>query len=127
VKGIMLAYNGKRYGCAIFHSAIGEKTIWEKRRLLFTYVHEIGHCFNLLHPWDRYQKNSPSRETLHSSLSWMNLPEKYYSAKEYYGEDRFWKKFQFEFDDSELMHLRHGFRNNVIFGGRNFNEYSNSK
>jgi hypothetical protein len=69
------------------------------RYFLFVWVHEAGHAFNLLHSWDKGRS---------SSLSWMNYPQ---------NVTDFWKNFQFEFDDEELIHLRHGDRSEVIFGG----------
>src|SRR4029079_16970551 len=36
------------------------------------------------------------------------------------GPAAFWSVFPFIFDDGELLHLRHGFLNNVIMGGTNF-------
>lgn len=36
------------------------------------------------------------------------------------GPAGFWSSFDFRFDDEELIHLRHGFRNDVIMGGNNF-------
>jgi hypothetical protein len=36
------------------------------------------------------------------------------------GEDRYWQEFDFQFDDLELEHLRHGTRDSVIPGGNPF-------
>jgi hypothetical protein len=36
------------------------------------------------------------------------------------GAAAFWAAFPFQFDDLELAHLRHGFRNAVIMGGNPF-------
>jgi PAS domain-containing protein len=69
------------------------------RDFLYTWVHEAGHAFNFLHSWN---KGRPQ------SLSWMNYPQ-YVS--------NFWEKFEFRFDDEELIHLRHGDRASVIMGG----------
>jgi hypothetical protein len=77
----------------------------------------LGHCFNLRHPWSR-SKLSPSAEAGgYSTLSWMNYPWLYYLSEETRGSEEFWKAFNFQFSESELIHLRHGFRNDVIFGG----------
>jgi hypothetical protein len=57
----------------------------------------------------------------------MNLPWRYYLSPESYGEEAFWKAFNFQFSDSELVHLRHGFRNDVIFGGNAFGQKKESK
>jgi hypothetical protein len=36
------------------------------------------------------------------------------------GQAAFWNTFAFQFDDLETIHLRHGFRDNVIMGGNPF-------
>jgi hypothetical protein len=69
------------------------------RYFLYVWVHEAGHAFNFLHSWDKGRPDA---------LSWMNYPQ--------YVTD-FWGKFEFRFDDEELIHLRHGDRSEVIFGG----------
>ena len=123
VKGIMLSHGGKnRRGCAVFHRATGEESNEEKRWQLFIYVHELGHCFNLTHPWDKDRANYDTGEEGYASLSWMTIPWRYYLSKSSYGEEAFWKNFQFQFSNSELFHLRHAFRNDIIFGGNNFGE-----
>ncbi len=130
LKGIMIDHKeGSRRGCAVFHEAIGDSTTEEKKMLLYVYVHELGHCFNLTHPCDRVSTNSKmvSEKCGCGSVSWMNLPKRYYSSKKSYGEAAFWKAFDFSFSDSELMHLRHGFRNDIIFGGNKFDADPNQE
>jgi hypothetical protein len=78
---------------------------WAMRHFLYTWVHEAGHAFNLLHSWN---KSRPS------SLSWMNYDWKYDQVN---GTDSFWSAFRFRFDDEELLHIRHGDRAAVIMGG----------
>ena len=78
---------------------------WAMRHFLYTWVHEAGHAFNLLHSWN---KSRPS------SLSWMNYDWKYDQVN---GQDTFWSAFRFRFDDEELLHIRHGDRAAVIMGG----------
>lgn len=75
------------------------------RQFLYTWMHEAGHAFNLLHSWN---KNRPD------SLSWMNYAWKYDNL---HGADSFWSNFSFRFDDEELIHIRHGDRASVIMGG----------
>jgi hypothetical protein len=75
------------------------------RHFLYTFVHEAGHAFNLLHSWDKGRPNS---------LSWMNYDWKYDANN---GDDAFWSRFRFRFDDEELIHLRHGDRAAVMMGG----------
>jgi hypothetical protein len=118
IYGIMIDRKGKkRKGCAVFQSATGWQSAEEKRFRLFIYVHELGHCFNLIHPWDKSQTELSAEAERYSTLSWMNLPWRYYSSEESRGAEAFWRAFNFQFSNSELMHLRHGFRNDVIFGG----------
>lgn len=114
--GIMFDQEGKqRQGCAVFHRGIGGTTAEQLRLQLYTYVHELGHCFNLLHSWQK-QYASPPKPNRPDSLSWMNYPWAYPKG----GPAAFWSSFDFRFDDEELIHLRHGFRNDVIMGGKDF-------
>jgi hypothetical protein len=122
VKGIMLMHGGKeRIGCVVFQKATGWQTPQQKRLRLFICVHELGHCFNLTHPWKK-QKDPSIKENGYATLSWMNYPWKYYQSKDECGQEAFWKAFNFQFSDQELIHLRHGFRNDVIFGGNPFKQ-----
>jgi len=117
-KGTMVLHEGNnRRGCAVFQNATGWQSVSEKRMRLFIYVHELGHCFNLRHPWSSITPNSSEWIKVHSTLSWMNYPWRYYLSDKILGEDAFWERFNFQFSDTELIHLRHGFRNDVIFGG----------
>ncbi len=121
VKGIMIGRKEKkRKGCAVFQNATGWQSPEEKRMRLFIYVHELGHCFNLHHPWGGSSPESLGESLGHATLSWMNCPWTYYSSGESCGEEAFWKTFKFQFSDLELTHLRHGFRDDVIFGGSPF-------
>lgn len=113
--GIMFDQAGKqRQGCAVFHQGIGGTTADRLRLQTYTYVHELGHCFNLLHSWQKSlaQPPAPNRP---SSLSWMNYPW-YYPG----GPGAFWSSFPFQFDDLEVVHLRHAFRDNIVMGGNPF-------
>ncbi|MGE0260767.1 MAG: hypothetical protein AB7T18_18660, partial [Alphaproteobacteria bacterium] len=113
--GIMFDQIGlQRQGCAVFHAGIGGTTADKLRLQLYTYVHELGHCFNLLHSWQKSFANPPAPNRP-AALSWMNYPWNYPG-----GAAAFWNAFPFQFDDPELVHLRHGFRNNVIMGGNPF-------
>lgn len=75
------------------------------RKFLYTWVHEAGHAFNLLHSWDKGRPDS---------LSWMNYDWKYDNRHQ---PGDFWKNFELRFDDEELIHIRHGDRVSVIMGG----------
>jgi hypothetical protein len=113
--GIMFDQLGKqRQGCATFHRGIGGATADRLRLQLYTYVHELGHCFNLLHSWQKSFAVPPAPNRP-AALSWMNYPW-YYPG----GDSAFWSAFPFQFDDLEVIHLRHAFRNNLIMGGNNF-------
>lgn len=118
--GIMFDYWGaseppERQGFAVFsgHPAYGnlvsnpstQAELATMRDFLKLYVHEIGHAFNFRHSWN---KSRPS------ALSWMNYDWKYDDIE---GANEFWANFMFEFDDEELVHLRHGDRSSVIMGG----------
>lgn len=75
------------------------------RQSIYTWVHEAGHAFNLLHSWNKSRPDS---------LSWMNYAWKYDNRN---GTDSFWAAFEMRFDDEELIHIRHGDRAAVIMGG----------
>jgi hypothetical protein len=112
--GIMFDQQGKqRQGCAVFHAGIGGVTPDMLR--LYTYVHELGHCFNLLHSWQK-QYATPPVPNRPDSLSWMNYPWNYPGG----GAATFWSRFPFQFDNQEVIHLRHAFLRNIIMGGNNF-------
>jgi hypothetical protein len=122
--GIMFDYIKKdlahRQGFAIFRkhwwfdnlvsgTPTNEDQAWAMRQLLYTYVHEAGHAFNLMHSWD---KDRPD------SLSWMNYPHNFPFGPDdpRNDEDQYWRNFRFRFDDEELIHIRHGDRASVIMG-----------
>ena len=114
--GIMFDQLGpQRQGCATFHLGIGGTTPDKQRLQLYTYTHELGHCFNLLHSWQKGLAVPPAPNRP-SALSWMNYPWRYIPG----GPGAFWSAFPFQFDDLELVHLRHAFRNEVVMGGNPF-------
>lgn len=114
--GIMFDQQSKqRQGCAVFHRGIGGATPEKQRLQLYTYVHELGHCFNLLHSWQKGLATPPGTNRP-LSLSWMNYPFTYPGG----GEPVYWATFPFQFDNEEVIHLRHAFRNNIVMGGSNF-------
>ncbi len=113
--GIMFDQRGRqRQGCAVFYRGLGGATPQALRNQLFTCVHELGHCFNLFHSFHKSYMTPPMPNRL-MSYSWMNYPWRYPT-----GEAAFWAGFPFQFDDLETIHLRHGFRDNVIMGGNPF-------
>ena len=115
LRGIMFDQQGKqRQGCAVFHNVIGGGTNESQRAQLRTYVHELGHCFNLLHSWQKSFAVPPVPNRA-DALSWMNYVQNFPG-----GAAAYWAAFPFQFDDPEVVHLRHAFRDNVIMGGANF-------
>ncbi|MGF1469016.1 MAG: hypothetical protein ACFCGT_23060 [Sandaracinaceae bacterium] len=114
--GIMFDQRGRqRQGCAVFHRGIGGTNAERLRLQLYTYVHELGHCFNLLHSWQKAFADPPGTNRPRS-LSWMNYPWNYPDG----GPAAFWSRFPFRFDVDELVHLRHAFRSHIVMGGSPF-------
>lgn len=108
-----------RQGFAIAEDAIRGRggslynTEDEKDRLtLQTLIHEAGHAFNLPHTWQRSDNPDAGSE------SFMNYPWGYMDNGG--GESSFWANFRWEFDDVEVIWMRHADRNDVIFGGRDW-------
>lgn len=109
-----------RQGAAIAEDAIRGRevgTLYETsakkdRLILQTFIHEIGHAFNLPHSWQRTANPDSGSE------SFMNYPWGYTDNGG--GETNFWSNFRWEFDDDELIWMRHADRNDVIFGGRDW-------
>lgn len=123
-RGIMFDYSDtrQRQGCAVFYDAIQGTGAAAQRAMLRTYVHELGHCFNLLHSFQKSLGSPPSPDRTWS-LSWMNYPWRYVAQGGHpSGEAAYWAGFDFEFDDLETLHLRHGFRNHVVPGGSAFGQ-----
>ena len=113
--GIMFDLQGKqRQGCGVFYDGIGGTSAAARRLQAYTCVHELGHCFNLLHSWQKSYA-IPPQPNRPGSPSWMNYPWRFPG-----GEGAFWSAFPFRFDAQELVHLRHGFLNDVIMGGNPF-------
>lgn len=78
--GTMFDQKGKqRQGCAVFHAGIGGATADKLRLQLYTYAHELGHCFNLLHSWQKSLATPPQADRP-TALSWMNYPWLYPSG-----------------------------------------------
>jgi hypothetical protein len=109
-----------RQGCAIAETAIRGRengTLYDTsdkkdRLILQTLIHEIGHAFNLPHTWERTVNSDGA------SNSFMNYPWGYTGNGG--GETQFWTDFRWEFDNEELIWMRHADRNDVIFGGRDW-------
>jgi hypothetical protein len=109
-----------RQGFAVAEDAIRGRTSGtlydtvakEDRLMLQTLIHEAGHAFNLPHTWARTVDDDTGSE------SFMNYPWDYTDNGG--GETNFWSNFRWEFDDVELIWMRHADRNDVIFGGRDW-------
>lgn len=125
-RGIMFDYSDsfQRQGCAVFYNAIAGADAASQRAQLRTYVHELGHAFNLLHSWQKNLADPPQPLGPNGGLgdlSWMNYAWKYQPLPPAPGgEAAYWMAFPFQFTDSELVHLRHGFYKNVIMGANPF-------
>ncbi len=113
--GIMFDQQGQqRQGCAAFYHGITGTAPDRQRLQLYVCVHELGHCFNLFHAFQK-QYTQPPSPYRPDALSWMNYPQ-YYPD----GSAAFWNRFPFVFDDLEIIHLRHAFHNNIVMGGNPF-------
>jgi hypothetical protein len=122
LRGIMFDQQGlHRQGCASFYQVMGGQQPANLREQLYVNVHELGHCFNLFHSFHK-EFMDPPLPNRPGALSWMNYPDKYRPSSGPGGPAAFWAAFPFQFDDLELTHLRHGFRNAVIMGGNPFGD-----
>jgi len=125
VRGIMFdaADSFQRQGCAVFYDLIKGTDPESQRAQLRTYVHELGHSFNLLHSWQKNLAQPPAPlgdvQGL-ADLSWMNYPQNYKPVSGTGGLAGYWGAFPFQFTDNELIHLRHGYYRNVIMGAGAF-------
>jgi len=111
--------DSKFSGIVVFNDSImltcppdgmGQKK-FKKWMLLFSICHNIGHTFNLDHSWER--SASPALMKIkddQKSLSFMNNPHFYDN-----GMKEFIKKFKFNYDNNELVQIRHAsFDNNQL-------------
>ncbi len=65
-----------------------------------TFIHEVGHSFNLPHAWQR-GTNADSGSESYKNYAWG------YTGGGG-GETAFWTNYRWEFDDVELIWMRHG-------------------
>ena len=115
LRGIMFDQRRRqRQGCAVFYQRISGTSPVRLRNQLYTCVHELGHCFNLFHSFHKTYM-TPPMSNRPGAVSWMNYPGRFPG-----GEAAYWAAFPFQFDTLETIHLRHGFRKNVIMGGNPF-------
>jgi tetratricopeptide (TPR) repeat protein len=130
--GVMFDWGGyqagdtyHRQGSAVAYDAMMGRTSGtlynnadkQNRFFLETFIHEIGHAFNLPHSWQRSANPDMASE------SFMNYPWKFTGgggSTALQKETNFWSNFRWEFDDVELKWMRHANRNDVIFGGNDW-------
>ncbi|MFJ7345795.1 hypothetical protein ACIQU3_36630 [Streptomyces sp. NPDC101110] len=102
----------QRQGCAVFSNSFisaprpgdphSDQAV--QRLRFWTAVHEIGHCFNLAHSWQKELGNPWVPQTNDPwALSFMNYPFSYPQG----GEPRFFSLFRYVFSQSELLFMRH--------------------
>lgn len=109
-----------RQGCAVAEEAIRGREVGtlydtsakKERLFLQTFIHEVGHSWNLPHSWQRTAAPNSA------STSFMNYPWGYTGGAG--TETAFWSGFRWTFDDVELAWMRHADRADMIFGGRDW-------
>jgi hypothetical protein len=77
---------------------------WVRRMNFWTTCHEMGHCFNLAHAWEKGRGSQdwiPLRSDA-EARSFMNYP---HNVKG--GQSAFFADFEFRFGDGELLFMRH--------------------
>jgi hypothetical protein len=124
-RGIMFDYTDthQRQGCAVFYDQIKGTAPYDQRAQLRTYVHELGHCFNLLHSWQKNLAQPPQPLGDNNGLgdlSWMNYTWQYQPSSGPGGDAAYWAAFPFQFTDNEVIHLRHALFANVVMGANAF-------
>ncbi|MFF8960348.1 hypothetical protein [Streptomyces sp. NPDC014894] len=121
--GLMFDFFGsQRQGMAIFNSNLRDTQSIGGAFELFTYVHELGHVFNLYHSFHKSLSTPPAPlgpNNGYGDLSWMNYPSSYDSGVRA-GAGHFWQDFPYAFTDDELRHLRHAFHRHIVPGGSDF-------
>lgn len=101
----------QRQGAAVFGSRIADNVPasepnpeqWIRRERFFAAVHEIGHCFNLTHSWEKAWGNWLNDPGDPYAESFMNYPARVNDL----GASDFYHDFEYRFDDFELRFLRH--------------------
>jgi hypothetical protein len=111
----------QRQGAAVFGQRIADKMpagaygpAWVKREIFFAAIHEIGHCFNLNHSWQKqsgvnwaFDPGDPN------AASFMNYPSRV---------SNFYDTFEYRFDNPELQFIRHAPEDFVMMGGSPANQ-----
>lgn len=101
----------QRQGCVILEDSFianppagdAAPAAWVQRMRFWTAVHEMGHCFNLAHSWDKSQGTQwiPLSDEP-EARSFMNYPYRVTG-----GQSAFFANFEYRFSDGELLFLRH--------------------
>ncbi len=108
----------------MFYDAIKGTDAASQRAQLRTYVHELGHAFNMMHSWQKNLASPPAPLGPNGGLgdlSWMNYAWKYQPPPPAPGgENAYWADFPFQFTMNERVHLRHGFYRKVVMGANAF-------
>ena len=113
-QGASVAYN------TLWNNALGtlySTTDQKNREYVETAIHELGHAFNLGHTFQRAQHQD------YASTSFMNYDWKFTGGGGTTATQKatdFWSDFRWEFDDIELIWLRHADRRSIIFGASDF-------
>lgn len=100
-----------RQGAAIFNDSLisaspagdPNAAAWVRRMKFWTACHEIGHCFNLAHSWqkDRGVSWIPLTNEI-EARTFMNYPDRVGG-----GATSFFSNFMYRFSDAELLFMRH--------------------
>ena len=103
-----------------------------QRQLFFSFIHEIGHAFNLAHPHDMYDEPKSgwaappwtpnviiptTNRTKHKYYTWMNYP---WVETKGFDLSSFYNQFRFQFNDAENLFLRHAPAPYVQMGNESF-------
>jgi hypothetical protein len=115
----------QRQGLAIFTQEIEaslpgnspERNVEAHRKCFFAALHELGHCFNLFHAFDKWGGKSWKWdiEDLTDYPTIMNYPERYELRN-----GNFYNAFRYRFADSELKFIRHAPEEFVQMGAAAF-------
>ncbi|MYY07694.1 hypothetical protein GT204_01985 [Streptomyces sp. SID4919] len=125
--GVMFdIFGSHRQGIAVFNSNLRDTNTIGNAFELFTYMHELGHVFNIAHSWEKALIVPPAPlgpNNGYGDLSWMNYPSSYANGDRA-AAGHFWQDFALSFTDDELRHLRHGFYRHVIPGGNIYGSHA---
>lgn len=140
VSGIMFDTTAAlpRQGAAVFYHHYRDLPDGlRERNFVRTAVHELGHALNLLHSFQKGVLSelgfgdNPFMMARSEALSFMNYPWRYpyghNRPPDWNGTEDYWARFRFEFDELELMHVRHHDRLEVIFGGEAFGIHGHNR